>query len=109
MLPLYFFPAPELLLDGEGRDGRKTMRRARHHGGIARTQVVARDDLLSGRRVEEVEIGLGALARAAPVDHRVDDGDRRCRGDAERGIDDLELVSADLRLIRMASFSKVTS
>src|SRR5688500_6048614 len=98
MLPLYFSPAAELLLDGEGRDGRKTMRRARHHGGIARTQMVFRDDLLAGRRVEEVEIGLGDFARAAPVDHRVDDGDRRGRGDAERGVDDLELVSANLRL-----------
>ena len=75
-------------------------KRARSAGsadfGLARPVEVLGDDLLAGRRVEEIEIGLGHLAGAALVDHLVDQRDRRLGQDREGGHDDLELVGAEL-------------
>ena len=62
-------------------------------GFVARTEAVLGDDLLSFSRVEEVEVGLGHVRRSAPCGHGLDDGDRRRGLDAERRIDDVELVA----------------
>ena len=64
---------------GEARRGRLVGRL-----GLGRAVEVAGDDRLRRRRVEEVEIGLRHLARAACVDIAVDQGDRRLGQDRER-------------------------
>ena len=97
MLGLRLGPAAEDLVDGHQLD----LGEARQVGGIGRIGLgraveVAGDDLLRRRRVEEIEIGLRHLARAALVDDGIDQGDRRLGQDRERRHHDLELVGAEL-------------
>jgi hypothetical protein len=54
------------------------------------------DELLDLGRVQELEIGLGDLARPSLVDDLVDDGHGRLGEDAHRRRDDLELVGPEL-------------
>ena len=58
--------------------------------------VVLRRDRLRFRRPQELQVGLRHGARAAAIDHLVDDRDRRLGQDAERRHHDLELVLAQL-------------
>ena len=63
--------------------------------GFDGSVVVLGDDRLAFLRIEEVEIGLGDLARALGIDIGVDDRDRRLGEDRGRRIDDVELVGAE--------------
>ena len=64
--------------------------------GLARTIEVLGGQRLALGRVEELEVGLGRLARALRVDVGVDDRDGRLGQDALARDDDLELVLAEL-------------
>src|SRR5471032_1192648 len=62
----------------------------------SRAVVVLGDQLLRCVSVEEIQIRLRQLARAALVDHLVDHGHRRLGQNADRRRDDLYLVRAQL-------------
>ena len=64
--------------------------------GLERAEVVLGDDRLRLRRIEEVEISLGHLARAFRIDVAVDERHRRLRKDRQRRRNDFELVLAEL-------------
>ena len=107
MVLLHLVPAAEGLLYTECFYGRKAARILMQDLFAARAEGVLGDDLLALRREQELEIGGGDLARALLVDDLViDQRDRRRRLDAERGIDDIELVGAELRADRRSPRSR---
>ena len=57
--------------------------------------MILRRDLLSGLGVEEVQIRLGNLSRAAIIDDFVHDRNRRLRQDTCRGVDHFILIAAE--------------
>ena len=57
-----------------------------------------RDDLLSGVRVQELQVRLRGRAGLLPVHVLVDDGNMGFGPDADRGIDDVEISLGLLHL-----------
>src|SRR5664280_3183589 len=97
MLLLRPGPTAEKFVDREGRDLREALRVPGQQRRRARPQLVPGRDLLRLVAPEELEVGLGLLARAFLVDDLVDHGDRVLGQDRRLRIDDLEAV-AELRL-----------
>src|ERR1700691_2499301 len=64
--------------------------------GEPRAEIVFRRDRLAFWRVEVLKVGGRDRARAVAIDDLVDYRDRRFGEDTYRGIDDLELVLAEL-------------
>src|SRR5262249_46348680 len=96
MLGLGLTPAAEIFTDGIELHRREALLELRRNRRIARAIVVLRLDLLRRRRVEKLEIGLGNSTRAALVGIAIDEGDRGLGEDRRGGINDLELVGAEL-------------
>src|SRR5262245_34043228 len=91
MLLLSVSPGAELVLDPERLDVRQL--RLSEGCVVARAESVLGDDLLPFGRVQEIEVGLSELRRAALRSHGIDDSYGWRRLDAERRIDDVELVA----------------
>src|SRR5581483_12392444 len=89
-------PAAECLLDSERLDCGKAARKLLQHLLVTRAEGVLAYDLLALRREQELEVGGGDLPAALLVDDLLDHRHGRRRLDAERGIDDLELVGSEL-------------
>src|SRR5690606_24273981 len=96
VLALRLLPAAEHLVDREEAEVRIAAAVALGDRGVARTEVMPRDDVLALRRVQVLEIRLGDRASALAIDDRVDDRDRRLGQDADGRQHDLELAVADL-------------
>src|SRR5215813_4968659 len=95
-LLLRLAPITELLRNGEQLELRELGIVLLRHLAPPRTVEILRGDILPLRRIEELQIGFGYLARAVRVDDLVDDGNRRFGHDALRRHDDLELVGSKL-------------
>src|SRR3954470_23307101 len=89
-------PAAKNFLDREQIDVRELTRELGRDRGIARSIKVLGGDALALGAVQVFEIRLRDRARAMLVDDTVDQRDGRFGKDAERGIDDLELVTTGL-------------
>jgi len=92
MRPLRLAPAAEHVVDRDQVHLRELLLVPGGDGGVDRSIVVARGDLLGLRREPETEVLLGDLARALPVGVPVDQRDRRLGEDRERGRHDLQLA-----------------
>src|SRR4029079_13213402 len=96
MMRLRFAPAAERGIDRDHPALREPVRVLRRDALIARPEVVARDDVLPFRRVQELEVGLCNSTRAASIDARVAERDGRFGENADGWRDDLGLVATEL-------------
>ena len=91
---LRLVPAAKGLFDGDELNVRELALELLRHFGKLRTIIILRRDGLTFGRVKEFEIRFCNLFGAALLHHAIHPGDRRLGEDAERGVDDLELVAA---------------